>query len=70
LAVPGDTTPMAELMPRLVAGGVRSVSPSGILGDPTGASALEGAAFLDTMVEGVVERILAARSRGHGARQL
>jgi creatinine amidohydrolase len=41
------------------------VSPTGILGDPTGASALEGAAFLDTMVEGVVERILAGSPQKH-----
>ncbi|AMM19036.1 mycofactocin system creatininase [Frondihabitans sp. PAMC 28766] len=60
LAVPGDSTPMRELLPRLMRGGVRAVSPNGILGDPTGASAAEGRAFLATMVDGVVGRISAS----------
>ncbi|MEZ5122815.1 MAG: SDR family NAD(P)-dependent oxidoreductase [Solirubrobacterales bacterium] len=41
LARPGDTTPIAALLPRLVAGGVRAVSANGVLGDPE-ASADEG----------------------------
>jgi len=45
--VVGNTAPLAELMPALRAGGVGSVSPTGVLGDPTGASAAEGAALLD-----------------------
>jgi mycofactocin precursor peptide peptidase len=45
--VPGVTTPIAELLPRLRAEGVRAVSPTGVLGDPAGASAEEGAALLD-----------------------
>jgi creatinine amidohydrolase len=48
-AVPGDTRPLAELMPTLRAGGVRAVSESGILGDPTGATATEGHALLDEL---------------------
>jgi creatinine amidohydrolase len=43
---PGNVEPLAELMPRLVAGGVGAVSPNGILGDPAGASAREGRALL------------------------
>ena len=43
----GTTTPLAELLPALRAGGVRSVSPTGILGDPTGASGAEGEALLE-----------------------
>ena len=46
LAVAGDTTPISELLPRLRTGGVRAVSPDGVLGDPTGASAAEGAELL------------------------
>jgi creatinine amidohydrolase/Fe(II)-dependent formamide hydrolase-like protein len=38
--------PLGQLMPRLVAAGVRAVSPNGILGDPAGASAREGRALL------------------------
>ena len=46
-AVPGVTTPIGQLLPRLRAEGVRAVSPTGVLGDPAGASADEGAALLD-----------------------
>jgi creatinine amidohydrolase len=42
----GDTRPLAELMAALVAGGVRTVSPNGVLGDPAGASAEEGRRLL------------------------
>lgn len=45
-AVPGETAPLAEILPRLRAGGVRAVSPTGVLGDPSGASAAEGAELL------------------------
>lgn len=47
----GNTRPLGELMTDLVAGGVRAVSPNGVLGDPTGATAGEGAALFDEMVE-------------------
>jgi mycofactocin system creatininase family protein len=43
----GNAAPVAELLPALRAGGVRAVSPNGVLGDPAGASAAEGAALLD-----------------------
>jgi creatinine amidohydrolase len=52
----GDTTPIAELLPRLRAEGVRGVSPNGVLGDPAGASAREGEALL----AGMVGRLVAA----------
>lgn len=42
----GNTRPLAELMPALRRAGVRAVSPSGVLGDPAGASAAEGEAML------------------------
>ena len=38
--------PLTELMPELRRSGVRAVSPNGVLGDPAGASAAEGAALL------------------------
>jgi mycofactocin system creatininase family protein len=53
-AVPGDVTPIGALLPRLRAEGVRAVSPTGVLGDPTGATASEGAALLRTMTEALV----------------
>jgi mycofactocin precursor peptide peptidase len=45
-AAAGNVAPLAELMPALRAGGVRAVSPNGVLGDPTGASAAEGESLL------------------------
>ena len=49
LAAPGCTAPLATILPTLEAGGVVAVSPSGVLGDPTGASAAEGARLLDEL---------------------
>lgn len=46
---PGDRRTLGELIDALRAGGVASVSPNGVLGDPTGASAAEGAALLDRL---------------------
>jgi creatinine amidohydrolase len=48
-AAPGDIRPLAALLPELRAGGVRAVAPNGVLGDPTGATAAEGAALLDEL---------------------
>jgi creatinine amidohydrolase len=48
-AVPGDLRPIAEVLPQLRAGGVRAVSSSGVLGDPSGANAAEGVALLDRL---------------------
>jgi creatinine amidohydrolase len=58
-AVAGATTPVGDLLPRLRAEGMRGVSPTGVLGDPAGASAEEGAALLATIVDRLVA---AARS--------
>lgn len=59
-AVAGPVEPVAALLPRLRAGGVAAVSPSGVLGDPRGASATEGRAHLDALVERVVRQVRAA----------
>jgi creatinine amidohydrolase len=53
-AVVGDTRPLAEIWPQLRDGGVAAVSPSGVLGDPTGATAAEGRALLDGMTADLV----------------
>ncbi|CCG05597.1 mycofactocin biosynthesis peptidyl-dipeptidase MftE [Blastococcus saxobsidens] len=45
----GETAPIEELLPRLRAEGVRAVSPNGVLGDPAGASADEGADLLGAL---------------------
>lgn len=59
-AVPGNTASLDELMPRLRASGVRAVSPNGVLGDPTGATAAEGARLLQQMVTDAADRISVA----------
>jgi mycofactocin precursor peptide peptidase len=51
LAEPGCTEPIDRLLPRLRAEGVRPVSSNGVLGDPMGASAEEGSALLDALVD-------------------
>lgn len=53
LAEPGTTTPMAELLERVTAVGVRTVSANGVLGDPTGAAAAEGVDIFARMAERV-----------------
>lgn len=50
-AEPGNTRPIDELLPTLRTHGVRSVSPNGVLGDPTGATRTEGADLFARMVE-------------------
>lgn len=57
LLAPGTTTPIQELMPALRADGVRAVSGSGVLGDPTGASVDEGRRLLEQIVTRVVREI-------------
>ncbi|MBA2336788.1 MAG: mycofactocin biosynthesis peptidyl-dipeptidase MftE [Acidimicrobiia bacterium] len=49
-AEPGVPDPLPTLMGRLRAAGVRSVAANGVLGDPTGASAEEGAVMLADIV--------------------
>ncbi len=56
-AAVGNTAPITELLPAIVASGVRSVSPSGVLGDPTAATAHEGERVLRKMIEDVSELI-------------
>jgi creatinine amidohydrolase len=58
-AAAGNTAPLPELMPQLRRGGVRGVAPNGVLGDPTGASAEEGAALLAALAADLVARVTA-----------
>ena len=46
MAAAGNVRELAALMPVLRREGVRAVSPNGVLGDPTGASAQEGARLI------------------------
>jgi mycofactocin precursor peptide peptidase len=53
-AQPGDRRPVSELMPLLRRQGVAAVSPSGVLGDPTGASPRAGERLLATAAQALV----------------
>jgi mycofactocin system creatininase family protein len=57
LAAPGNTAALRELMPAISAGSVRDVSPSGVLGDPTGATAGEGAETVSVIVAALVTAV-------------
>ena len=53
----GNTTPVAELMPVLRAAAVKGVSPNGVLGDPAGASAAEGAAMFAGLLADLIDHV-------------
>lgn len=55
--VDGSAVPLSELMPQLRAGRLREAAPSGVLGDPRGATAAEGMAFLEHLIDDVVTRV-------------
>lgn len=54
----GNGAPLAELLPSMRHGGVAAVSPVGVLGDPTTATAGEGKRIFAEMVAGCLGRIL------------
>jgi creatinine amidohydrolase/Fe(II)-dependent formamide hydrolase-like protein len=54
----GNTEPLTDLMTRLRDGGVAAVSESGVLGDPTTATAAEGKRIFAAMVEDCTARVL------------
>ena len=58
----GNTQSLKEIRPRLEQDGVAAVSPNGVLGDPSGASAEEGEHLLHTMVDDVLQRVHAPRA--------
>jgi mycofactocin precursor peptide peptidase len=55
----GNVTPIRELMPSLRAGGVRAVSPNGVLGDPAGASVEEGRMLLERLSDDLEAAVVA-----------
>lgn len=57
VAASGETRPWSEIAEQVRAMGVGSVSPTGVLGDPTGASAEVGAALFAEIVTRAVARI-------------
>jgi mycofactocin precursor peptide peptidase len=62
LAAPGDTRSITEIWPVLRAGGVRAVTATGVLGDPTGATATEGHALLDRLTAELLAAVTAWRA--------
>jgi mycofactocin precursor peptide peptidase len=56
-AAAGNPAPLAELWPMLRSGGVRAVSASGVLGDPSGASAAEGRRLLEAAAADLVAAV-------------
>jgi mycofactocin precursor peptide peptidase len=55
--VRGNSAPLAELLPAIRSGGVAAVSELGVLGDPTTATAADGARLFAEMVDGCFGRI-------------
>lgn len=53
----GNTQPLAEILPYLMAQGIRPVSPSGVLGDPTTADAAFGEEQFGLMVDRILREI-------------
>lgn len=56
-AQPGATAPLGDLLTRLRAEGVSGVSPNGVLGDPTGASARAGARLFQSLCDSAWARL-------------
>jgi creatinine amidohydrolase len=55
--VVGNTRPLDTLMPQLSVHGVRALSPTGVLGDPTTATATDGAALLDDLAADLIQYV-------------
>ena len=60
-AAAGDLRPLPTLIGELRRGGVAAVSPNGVLGDPTGATADEGEQLLDRLAADLVAGVRAWR---------
>jgi creatinine amidohydrolase len=61
-AEPGDVRTLDTLLPVLVERGVAAVSPNGVLGDPTGATADEGEALLAQLTDDLASTVAAWRA--------
>ena len=65
-AVAGNTEPLSALITQMRRGGVEAVSQSGVLGDPSGASADEGIALVTALVELICNRVASWRVNERG----
>ena len=62
LAAPGELRPLEDIAPELRRQGVGAVSPSGVLGDPTGATLGDGRDLLDKLTNDLVAAVDDARN--------
>jgi mycofactocin system creatininase family protein len=62
----GNRAPLPELLPSMRRGGVAAVSPAGILGDPTTATAVDGGRLFGEMVDECVGRVARWQPRRDG----
>ncbi|WP_156689819.1 mycofactocin biosynthesis peptidyl-dipeptidase MftE [Mycobacterium sp. Marseille-P9652] len=62
----GNRAPLGELLPSMRRGGVAAVSPVGVLGDPTTATADEGRRIFTEMVDECVHRVTRWRAGADG----
>lgn len=53
----GNTTPLDDLIPELMANGIRPVTANGILGDPTPATASDGERLFGQLVDRLLEEV-------------
>jgi len=60
-AEPGDARPLPAVMGELRRNGLAAVSPNGVLGDPTGATAAEGERLLDALAADLIAAVKAWR---------
>jgi mycofactocin precursor peptide peptidase len=65
-AEPGNTRPIAELMPALRESSVQAVSVNGVLGDPAGATAAEGDALLEALLADLLATVRSWRAADGG----
>lgn len=63
---PGEARPLNKIFHELVTGGVAAVSPSGVLGNPLGATAAEGRELLQRMIDDSVRRMVSGVSNPRG----
>lgn len=60
-AVRGDLRPLAETWPQLRSGGVRAVTATGVLGDPTHATDTDGELLLNALSARLADQVAAFR---------
>src|SRR3546814_4025038 len=64
-AEPGNTAPLQQILTDLITGGIAAVSPNGVLGDPTRATADHGVEVLAAMIEEIHDRLTHKIGRAH-----